>query len=56
MNLLHDSGCPEDPILVAPVVWLLCFPLAMGIEISRRIRLPKHATVRTALYTRTQTN
>jgi hypothetical protein len=60
MNLLHDSAAPDDPILTSPLLWLLCFPLAMGIEIVRNARLSKRADARATLYTpgtstRTQT-
>ena len=39
MNLLHDSSDPDDPIVTSPLLWLVCFPLAMGIETVRSLRL-----------------
>ncbi len=38
MNLLHDSAEPDDPILTSALLWLV-FPIAMSIEIWRRVRL-----------------
>ena len=39
MNLLHDSSEPDDPIVTSPLLWLICFPLAMGIETVRSLSL-----------------
>jgi hypothetical protein len=60
MNLLHDSAAPDDPILTSPLLWLLCFPLAMGIEIVRSIRRSRPVDATATRYaagtsTRTQT-
>lgn len=48
MNLLHDPADPGDPILTSPLPWLLCFPLAMGIETVRSVRSRRVA--RTSAY------
>jgi hypothetical protein len=49
MNLLHDSADPDDPVVTSALLWLVCFPLAMGIETVRSFRLRRRATRRTTL-------
>jgi hypothetical protein len=49
MKVLHDSADPDDPVLTSALLWLVCFPLAMSIEIVRSVRLGRRATTRTTL-------
>jgi hypothetical protein len=63
MNLLHDSSEPDDPIVTSALLWLICFPLAMGIETVRSLRLrrlergePAYSAYSAARSTSTQTS